>query len=109
MSYEGYEQLLCKNGHYSQCDAHETTDWSENGPFHNLELVRCNECGEAIIWSNSVDETNGDGEGIVNLGRFRIKEAKIETCNLGHYHQVAPAIYRIPTEEEMKAMREEEL
>lgn len=47
MSYEGYEQLLCKNGHYDTADC-----------WYN-DLQPCRVCGEKIVWINSVDETNG--------------------------------------------------
>lgn len=51
MSYEGYEQILCKNGHYTCFDCYSVpdleNDWS------------CSYCNERAVWSNSVDETNG--------------------------------------------------
>lgn len=60
MSYEGFSQLLCKNGHYWEVDCNELTylDSFEEYP-------RCPICGEQIVWENMVDLTNGsyDDEG----------------------------------------------
>lgn len=50
MSYEGYDQLLCENGHYFTADTYEDTDH---------ETWRCEICGAQLAWWNAVDVTNG--------------------------------------------------
>lgn len=47
MSYEGYAEYLCVNGHHSSVDA-----YSDN-------LRWCNYCGEALRYRHAVDQTNG--------------------------------------------------
>lgn len=47
MSYEGYEELLCKKGHYS------THDCNDDHP------AVCVICGEPNLYRHSVDQTNG--------------------------------------------------
>lgn len=47
MSYEGYQEYLCKKGHYSARDCYEP------------KLVVCPECGGQLEYWNSVDQTNG--------------------------------------------------
>jgi ferredoxin len=92
MSYEGYEQLICKNGHYF-----------ENYDTYNYE-ASCPICQEKAAWNNQVDQTNGGNQGIIfqaDLKRFIKEEAKKETCpTCSHCKEIAPAVYRIPTKEE---------
>lgn len=46
MSYEGYTQRLCANGHL----------WAE-GCYD--DVLECPSCGEQSVWSHTVDCTNG--------------------------------------------------
>ena len=48
MSYEGYVEYLCKNGHYAAFDCY-------NDPDHGV----CDYCHEPYEWRHSVDQTNG--------------------------------------------------
>jgi hypothetical protein len=48
MSYEGYVEHLCPDGHYWAVDA-----YMESTP------ERCPRCGKSSAWSHDVDETNG--------------------------------------------------
>lgn len=50
MSFEGYIQKLCKNGHYWTADASIYSDDEDN---------ICDVCGEKACWENLVDLTNG--------------------------------------------------
>jgi len=50
MSFEGYYQNLCSNGHY----------WTEDVYGENYET--CPRCGKETVWSNLVDVTNGSYE-----------------------------------------------
>lgn len=54
MSYEGYTQNICVNGHYTETDVYT------NNPL-------CAECHSELKWENSVDMTNGDSVGIIPL------------------------------------------
>ena len=86
MSYEGYEQHLCKNGHRFFCDCFE-------------EVGVCPVCEVESIWSNPVDETNCESYGIIPEWEWKkllIKDAVVETCNLGHHHITSEAIYKVP-------------
>lgn len=87
MSYQGYTQRICINGHYGEEDCYSESD-------------TCYQCKGNIAWTNSVDDTNGNSVGIVPVDilkdKYLISEAKNETCNLGHVHQVQPAVFRIP-------------
>ena len=91
MSYEGYVQMLCANGHY-QTDDGETE-------------ARCEVCEAKIGWFNGVDDTNCDSYGYIDMDQFRIGEPVYETCNLGHKHLVQSAVFKIPTEEETSKAR----
>jgi hypothetical protein len=58
MSYEGFDQVLCKNGHYHEIDSHEFKFYSkDNNDDAWGDLFVC-ECGELAVWWNSVDQTN---------------------------------------------------
>ena len=59
MSYEGYEQVLCENGHYFVYDCY-MWDWFGEGESDDWH---CPFCEAALAWSNSVDTTN---EGYIN-------------------------------------------
>lgn len=92
MSYEGRFQILCKNGHYFIENDH-------NGYSNQTET--CPECGEPIKWMNSVDDTNCEAYGYIDMEQFLAEPAVIETCNLGHKHITKRAKYRIPSDQEM--------
>lgn len=90
MSYEGYVQNICANGHYF------TSNWA-------IEPV-CPHCSAASAWENHVDETNCDGYGYIPPEEFKkilIQDNQGETCNLGHYHVTCVATHRIPKEGEL--------
>jgi hypothetical protein len=67
MSYEGYSQCICSNGHYFEHDAY-------CDGF-------CPYCGLGSSWDNSVDQTNGEAYGEIPLNllknKFLIKERAI--------------------------------
>ena len=109
MSYEGYVQFLCENGHYH---TREDDDFSYDP---EKEKVICNGqdiyskelgiCHAAMAWSNSVDETNCDGVGYVPMESLLIQAEETQVCNLNHSHVISEAVYRIPTKEETKALQ----
>ena len=96
MSYEGREQIICLHGHYDERDAADRSP-----PF-------C-VCGADVGWCNQVDDTNCDSYGEIPLKllveKFQITAEVVETCNLGHSHVTAPAVFRVPLHEEMYKFR----
>jgi hypothetical protein len=96
MSYEGYTQCICESGHYYTRDAFD-------------EDRVCCECGRPAAWSNEVDETNEPDDGKILYSalvrNFLAFHAQVETCNLGHEHEISPDIFRIPTREETRPLR----
>lgn len=91
MSYEGYEQHICRNGHRFDADCYST------GPT-------CH-CGAKPFWSNSVDQTNCDEVGFITESEFKkllVLEQKSEKCNLGHMHITQHEVYRFPKEGELR-------
>jgi len=95
MSYEGYEQCICKNGHYFECDCRQ-------------DLV-CPICEEEQAWYNSVDETNYYSYGEIPLevlrAKYLLSPAQVKTCDLGHEHVVQEEIFRIPNEKDTNLLR----
>lgn len=86
MSFEGYYQTLCSKGHLSCFDI-----WGF-GYENSISEIKCR-CGEGMVFSHLVDETNGEGERYP----FEINTpAKIEICNLGHTHVITEVTYKIP-------------
>jgi hypothetical protein len=86
MSFEGYEQRLCKNGHYETFDVYEFVP--EDDP--------CSVCGAKWVWFNLVDCTNEPGVGKVELeiatpARY---ETTCEAC--GSQAMVEEETYKIP-------------
>jgi hypothetical protein len=69
MSYEGFEDFLCKNGHLDSFDCYDAPSPSE---------FKCRFCGEGYLARNTVDQTNGFVEGS-DWPNHRVKlEKKIE-------------------------------
>jgi hypothetical protein len=91
MSFEGFDQLLCANGHY----------WTKDALDYSTEPEKCSFCGEKVVWYNVVDLTNPspdeDGNDITGYIELEvIVPAETHTCSCGHIHQVKPETYKIP-------------
>ena len=84
MSFEGYYQLLCDNGHHFNVDAHD----------YSAEVTRCPTCKADTAWYHLVDCTNEPNEGYIELEENT--PAEICTCACGHVHETKPATYKIP-------------
>lgn len=108
MSFEGHEQCICANGHYFETDIYYSGG-TDGGSL-------CDHCGAKAAVSVTADETNGtlesDSEyypGQVEYddlkASFLIKDEVEETCNLGHVHLISPAVFRIPSQEEIDKLR----
>jgi hypothetical protein len=97
MSFEGYNQVLCKNGHLSNLDA-----------FFEENAFKCT-CGAGIAWSNLVDETNCESYGLISekeMRKFLVSDATVCSCeHCGNKHNATEAVYRIPSWEETKLAR----
>ena len=91
MSYEGYEQFLCEDGHYQEREAYD-------------DPVQVCHCGKPIVWYNSVDLTNGsfDDEGIRIDGYIELQvkaEATYEECPHCHHSELKSEVtYHIPAD-----------
>lgn len=98
MSYEGYEEHLCKNGHRFSIPCQYA--------FGDMEEVKCQFCNEHSVWFNAVDQTNCDEYGAIQEAdweKFLIEPTKTETCSsCNHTKVISEARYRIPTKEELK-------
>ena len=92
MSYEGFEQVLCKQGHLREFDC-----WNAPELFDLAEV--CPVCKSVWVYRNMVDETNGIDENDPSTVRreFEVEvPALIGTCDLGHNHITVEARYKIP-------------
>lgn len=95
MSYSGWRQIFCKNGHYFEVSSICST-------------IQCDYCGEDAGFINEVDNTNGDEYGIItieDLKRFIISDERKCLCKDCSTLHMIPNKYRIPTEEEAKYLR----
>lgn len=54
MSYEGYEEFLCENGHY----------YTAACAFESESTAKCPHCKKKTKWWNAVDQTNGMDEDV---------------------------------------------
>jgi hypothetical protein len=91
MSFEGYFQFLCKNGHYETHSVYAT----------DIEYWECSTCAEGASWWNIVDLTNGsyDDDGTRIDGYIYLKVLKEFNCvcdKCGDRHGYNAAIYEIP-------------
>lgn len=98
MSYEGYVQCICKNGHYYEYNAYARDN----------DRV-CYQCGTESAWTNAVSETNCDSYGQIPMKwlreQFLKEKAHVETCNLGHQHTVKQETFYIPTPSHAERLR----
>lgn len=114
MSFEGYNQILCENGHlyeYNVYDADNPLTWDtwEHGSPDGPQGWRCPHCGAHMAWWCQVDETNGlgvyDEHGKLVKPTMYPGEVKLEVEDEAHYEerlvsvQVEPPRYKIPKKE----------
>jgi hypothetical protein len=93
MSYEGYDMVLCELGHLSEYDV-----YSPRNPTSPSERSWNCYCGAAMVWSSSVDTTNGKDETGLCPGEVVLEEIEFSSyhrCECGNKHEI-PAIYKIP-------------
>jgi len=98
MSYEGYEQCICEKGHYF-----------ENSNVYQWDVAEGCDCGAPTVFTNAVDETNGEAYGEIpfeEMRKLKLADAMVETCPCcGSAKTLHPPRYRVPTAEELKNIR----
>lgn len=75
MSFEGYYQKMCKNGHAWSTDVY-------------IDDNVCGKCEMPAIWLHMVDQTNDEGN------PFKLRQKKIKSCE--HCGSVLEVIYYKP-------------
>ncbi len=86
MSYEGYTQYICGNGHYWDVDVYDDT----------TSNACCPDCESEYVWENSVDLTNGsyDIDGNRMDGYIELEIVNQEKCE--HCDSILSTVYKIP-------------
>lgn len=92
MSYEGYEQVICENGHYHEFDCLDaSTSFYEQWVCDDrIDGKQCNGKAKAF---NSVDDTNCDSHGYRK--RIEITPEISKECDMGHKHSVSAATFKL--------------
>ena len=107
MSYEGYSQLLCKNGHNWNLNCHEMPDLM----YEESRDVLCPKCGEKAVWENMVNVTNGsfdeDGERIDGFIDLKIKSQKSGICSECGEKHICETTYEISTKNTILGRKDE--
>lgn len=102
MSYEGYVQVLCEDGHLNEHPYDYSGDGTDGGYGKNF-LCSTDGCMRAQVFWNHVNETNGpDDSEKYCPGHMEfeiVKERVFEKCNLGHMHLISEDTYKIPDEQ----------
>ena len=101
MSYEGYSQFWCAEGHYWIMDCNELL--LMYGEYKENKKQKCPVCGKEEVFENMVNITNGsfddDGKRIDNFIEPKLKsvhKTQCEYCNKEHICKCS--IYEIPKE-----------
>lgn len=77
MSYEGYEEYLCENGHYTTVQCYDFADCSN-----------CS-CGAKFVCQHSVDQTNGyDEEDDSTFAAAKVEIGWDDVTNQDHYGNI---------------------
>lgn len=76
MSFEGYFQVLCGNGHYHEFDAYEWDRWYGGEMKESWKcnaLIKDEPCYASVREENLVDDTNCDSWGLKKKSRLNQK------------------------------------
>lgn len=95
MSYQGFAQCLCSQGHLYEINAYETND-------------NCPICQSECVFYNGVDDTNGEMSGYIPdtiWQKLIISPMVQKTCDLGHTHIITYATYKVPAKEDLSKIR----
>jgi len=97
MSFEGYFQCFCEDGHYYTVPC-----------SYGEEDYTCPFCKKPAKLVHTVDDTNCDSYGILpdkEVDKLRIVGAVYECCpTCGHAKIISQPRYRIPDEAELRTM-----
>ena len=101
MSYEGFEQHICKSGHQF------TIPCQFLFGMESMEKEKCPYCQEVSAWYNCVDDTNYECWGIINdWSSLLLTREEVVICEFGYSHIVTRATYRVPTKKELNQLRQ---
>lgn len=92
MSYEGYEQVLCKNGHLFNMYDIGYTELED-------DCYKCPSCKTKPVWYNCVDQTNDSGdEYVIKLEVLTAQENEVVIDKYGKKHMlvVKEETYKLP-------------
>ncbi len=98
MSYEGFEEYLCEEGHLTTCDT-----MSDIPLLCEAGVNIASICGKRIVWNRSIDTTNGYDEDDMNMNKDKLEVAvgaiyqTYSSCN--HMELVSDIRYKIPREQ----------
>jgi len=103
MSFEGYYQIICNNGHESCAQLHEIDYEFDSLPMKDAHSRwECPYCKAKCAWWNLVDVTNGSFDDknrrIDGFKELKIK-AKAKTCTCKkckNVHLIEQPTYHIP-------------
>jgi hypothetical protein len=93
MSYEGYEQFMCKNGHLDEHDCYLAP---------NTKYWKCPTCKENCAWWNSVDQTNeldeetGIYPGEIGLELAEDQNSPVTECPTCKHNTYSEPVYKVP-------------
>lgn len=91
MSFEGYYEHLCPNGHYWTTDVYEEMYSGE---------AKCPHCKQESTWFHLVDETNGSDPNYPSTMPYPLEveadDVYCECPTCGHLHIVERRRYKIP-------------
>ena len=91
MSFEGYYQVLCEQGHYIIIDVYNFDEFNHKCPI----------CQSKVAWWNIVDETNCESVGYIELDvKEPTKKCMCDKC--GYEHDIGSPTYYIPDEKDIK-------
>jgi len=95
MSFEGYFQCLCEDGHEN---THDVYEWYDVNEFE--QECSISGCKKKIAWWTIIDETNGadeeSGEGIAVVFEELIPADNCKCQKCGHEHLASPMRYKFP-------------
>lgn len=94
MSFEGYYQVLCTNGHADTLPVQYSwqKEADEQAAYRCDQLIDGKPCGASLDWINLVDDTNFDDAGKIPL--VEQTPRMIKTCDLGHTHVWTDATFK---------------
>jgi len=94
MSYEGYERVLCANGHLHEFPCYWPPPFIVGSADRASLIWTCPDCNEHAIWWEGVDQTNDEGHPTELKECIPEKTSECKCC--GHVKVVEEERYYIP-------------